>query len=365
MSQLSEISDTERLDMIRQSLDKAGTPLTPSQLRQCLPKPYRCPSKDFASLLEDFVATGKLHRYVTTKATRYGLEDPAAFATRLILAALDDQPRSWTDLKKRPGLKDLDKLMDKSRIDGILDQLVAFGRAFRFIKGKRSGYGLESPDRVSSRAIRNAVDSQPRTQADLRKRPSCKHVDAFLTADRFESAIRDLVRDGRIFEWPRLDKIKLRYATRPVDVSLYVAPVVKEFRKRMDKLTEMLASVQIPREQVEEAARRILSEEVGPPPTTQATVEDAELEAQILEGMNGVDAAAATGAPVSFRKLRSRMVPPLTDKRLFDRVVLHLADKAIVALHRHDYPAGLSPAERDELVSDETGGFYLSISRRS
>jgi hypothetical protein len=63
-------------------------------------------------------------------------------------------------------------------------------------------------------------------------------------------------------------------------------------------------------------------------------------------------------ALVSIRELRRSV--GLT-KIVFDRVVLSLALQGKVALHHHDFPSSLSPDERDELVRDEQGTYYVGI----
>jgi hypothetical protein len=48
-------------------------------------------------------------------------------------------------------------------------------------------------------------------------------------------------------------------------------------------------------------------------------------------------------------------------KSAFDKVILSLALQGKVALHHHDFPSSLSPQEREELVRDEQGTYYVGI----
>jgi hypothetical protein len=52
------------------------------------------------------------------------------------------------------------------------------------------------------------------------------------------------------------------------------------------------------------------------------------------------------------------------EKQLFDRAVLELARQGRLSLHRHDFPSSLSPAERDELVTDGAGAYYVGMALR-
>jgi len=48
-------------------------------------------------------------------------------------------------------------------------------------------------------------------------------------------------------------------------------------------------------------------------------------------------------------------------KKDFDRAVLSLASQGKVALHHHDFPTSLSQAEREALVQDERGTYYVGV----
>ena len=74
--------------------------------------------------------------------------------------------------------------------------------------------------------------------------------------------------------------------------------------------------------------------------------------------------AAANGALVSLSDLRRSLAAAIPDKPTFDRLVLRLAESERVALHHHDYPGGLSQEERDALVVDDRGNYYVGIALR-
>jgi len=87
-----------------------------------------------------------------------------------------------------------------------------------------------------------------------------------------------------------------------------------------------------------------------------------ETEALILKGIARLQPPGQGRALVSIRQLRRSMAVP---KAAFDRIVLSLALKGKVALHHHDFPSSLSPEERDELVRDEQGTYYVGIVPKS
>ena len=106
------------------------------------------------------------------------------------------------------------------------------------------------------------------------------------------------------------------------------------------------------------------AEETSVPAPVEPHSDEESLESRILERMVEVVPAAANGALVSLRDLRRSKDFENVDKSSFDQAVLGLADQGKVALHRHDFPAGLSTEDRAELVTDATGDFYVGIALR-
>ena len=84
----------------------------------------------------------------------------------------------------------------------------------------------------------------------------------------------------------------------------------------------------------------------------------------IVERMIQLKPAAATGALVSIRDLRRSIKKENIDKERFDETVMALARRGIVDLHRHDLPSSLSMEERDEMLVDKHGNYYIGIALR-
>lgn len=77
--------------------------------------------------------------------------------------------------------------------------------------------------------------------------------------------------------------------------------------------------------------------------------------------MQQIEPGALRGALVGARDLRRAAEMP---KEKFDAEALRLAKAGTLSLHRHDYPASMTPAERDELVTDGRGTFYVGMALR-
>ena len=77
--------------------------------------------------------------------------------------------------------------------------------------------------------------------------------------------------------------------------------------------------------------------------------------------MKRIEPGAERGALVGARELRRAVRLPKPD---FDHAVLELARQGQLSLHRHDYATSLTPQERDELVTDGDGTFYVGMALR-
>ncbi len=77
--------------------------------------------------------------------------------------------------------------------------------------------------------------------------------------------------------------------------------------------------------------------------------------------MRRIEPGADRGALIGARDLRRAA---RLEKQAFDQAVLDLARQGRLSLHRHDYPASLSPAEREDLVADGAGAFYVGLALR-
>lgn len=82
---------------------------------------------------------------------------------------------------------------------------------------------------------------------------------------------------------------------------------------------------------------------------------------KILHGVQELVAREGHGALIPIRKLRGALRLP---KERFDTAVLDLYMKDTLILHHHDYVGSLSDAERDELVLDRHGNYYIGVALR-
>ena len=78
--------------------------------------------------------------------------------------------------------------------------------------------------------------------------------------------------------------------------------------------------------------------------------------------MRELDAGADRGALVTARVLRAAAGLP---KPQFDELALQLSRAGRIVLHRHDFAGSFSVAERDELVTDGAGEYFVGMALRA
>jgi hypothetical protein len=81
---------------------------------------------------------------------------------------------------------------------------------------------------------------------------------------------------------------------------------------------------------------------------------------QLLELMDQME--PAIGALISLGSLRRQAT--YIDRADFDDAIIDMATDGVVNLHRHDYPASLTKEEKEDMVPDGRGGYFIGVVRR-
>jgi hypothetical protein len=179
--------------------------------------------------------------------------------------------------------------------------------------------------------------------------------------ETFEAAMKSLQDTGAIFEHPPLLKKKQLFGTTPPSPGPYLAAIATQLTKVVDQLL----AAKVPQSEVRRVllelveatgisvfSRAAAQEAASPPPVA---------DVDLLTLMKRIEPAAENGALVPARDLRRAAN---IEKTRFDHAVLDLARQGRVMLHRHDFAAGLSEVERDELVTDGRGTYYVGMALR-
>ena len=183
-----------------------------------------------------------------------------------------------------------------------------------------------------------------------------------LSDSQFKQAFQNLISSQRVREHPPMGKSKtLKYGTAPPAVE----PYLKDVGKQLSKIVEQLIGAGVDRGAITEAIGSWLSQSglplSGNRITSGVSPALAPVQLDLLMLMRQIEPGAERGALVASRELRRAAN---SDKADFDRAVLDLARQGRLMLHRHDHASGLSSSERDELVTDGAGTYYVGMALR-
>jgi hypothetical protein len=244
---------------------------------------------------------------------------------------------------------------DKATIGAVLAALAAAGRIHRVKVGQALLSSAHDPQTTLGRVVDQLLAQGPLTQDALKlavKREAPGH-------ERLLPAwVRDAIKRRRLFEHaPQGRERKKRVGLEP-DVRLQIAKTLRTLRQELtearswgvtpEQVLEVLAGelgVALPRADMSEVS----------PPSSHMAERD---ESLVLSALEALTRECAPGALLSLRDLRARAG---LDKMRFDAAVMALAHGGRAMVHHHDYPFSLSEAERDTLVRDEHGTYYVGI----
>jgi len=186
-------------------------------------------------------------------------------------------------------------------------------------------------------AVLEATQRGPVTIAAIKKAVPA----ALRDPKRLPKLLDALVAERSLFADP-----KKRYSRAPFPAADFLG----DLPKRIQQLAKKLA-----RGGIDEAAiLAALSAALEPQKTSDPDT--------IMNAMLTLRPDAKGGALLEIRRLRAAVTWP---KDRFDRALLDLAGSGAVSLHHHDHASGLSAAEREALVADGRGNFFLGVAYRT
>jgi hypothetical protein len=251
-------------------------------------------------------------------------------------------------------------LKSKKDLPELLEQMVMAGQ-IRSHKARSSVYWLPSLEGQASERILEALNEIPLTQTDLKSKLRSLLIGWPQT--KRDEMLAWLMKEKRVYKVPPLTGkaalLSARHEATPQD---YV-------RLALQLAVARLKTRGLTAEQVMTVAREVLqptpaSPEISPSHHNAADPGAVDLERLILERMLRLNPSAANGAPVQLSQLRQSLRPEISDKDVFDRTIMRLAEQGRVAAHRHDYAGGLSREDLAALVSDGQGNYFIAVTLR-
>lgn len=207
----------------------------------------------------------------------------------------------------------------------------------------RSRFWNRDPRAIAAAAAIEIASTEPLFERDLLKALAAR-TGGFKGAPARE-LIRLLLGEGKLFEHPPWGKKRKLSAARP-DPERYRTELEDEIRPVLEKYAALGITPQRVFEQV--CQGRLLPATAVP--------------SQIMEALERME--PRKGLVVAVAKLRRAPQLQGASKPDFDAAAVELFRQRRVFLHDHSAPHALSAAERDELIDDGRGKFYVGIAWR-
>ena len=348
----------EAREQVLVKVREATEPMDARTLAKRLEPPFQIAVKDLTPVLDDFVSTGVLIRYPgkTAKgAARYWDRDLNTIGRDAALTALKlaELPVTAKDLATQ--LTGPVKFAEKE-LTPILEQAASSGQLHRFppttAKGKAKYWGHDLLEYGRRLALRTLQSKGP--LAVIKLQASLKELDK----NQFDQVFRTLREAKSIFPHPPVKSGPELFGIHPPAPEAYLKIVQAELMKTVQKLRD----ASVPLEALRRAIVQIV-EAVGIPfsaSTSGAKIFDTPT-VDLISLMHRLEPGASRGALVGARDLRRAAGLP---KAAFDQAIFSLAKAGQVSLHKHDYPASLTETEREELITDGHGQYFIGVALR-
>jgi DNA-binding HxlR family transcriptional regulator len=174
----------------------------------------------------------------------------------VVVKALHRATEPFAASRLRQDLTGPYKLTEK-RLEPLLEELAAQGRIHRFEPARKGGkprYLSRDLDQYAREVILGLLSNDPLTLSELKKKRANKLKE--LPEQRFVQILNELQTSGQVHRVPPLGKKRSeQLSTRKPDLRVYVDEALTTLHKK-------LATSGITRQQIDEAARRLLLPEV-------------------------------------------------------------------------------------------------------
>ncbi len=229
----------------------------------------------------------------------------------------------------------------------VARSLVERGALYRWAKGKSEWFFASEPVAALEKAARAALAGGPLAADALQRRLT---AETSVPKECFSEWKKGALARNTLFEIGTSAKTKHLALEPDLRVALKVAVAA------VQKGLKDLESKGIARER----AAAVLWEELGlPDPAPSSPAHDREA---FLRELRAFASMHPSGTLLPVGDLRSRLA---LDKVHFDETAIALARDGTVVLHHHDYPASLVAEDRNKLVRDPGGTYYVGIALKS
>jgi hypothetical protein len=352
----------EEQEEIIQLVLTAEEPLTELQFIKRCAFSRKVSEKEVAGILSEGAASGRIHRWPPKTAKgkpRYWGQDADQAQREAVLRVTQNMEKPFTARELARQIKAPIKISEADVLL-MLDELVQGGRLFVIPAATAKG--------KSRYWNRNAVEFGRLTWIELlrKKGPqpeaSLKRTVKWLEKGQFQTLLNDMLAGNELCRHPVAGAVKREtYGLEPPRPG----PYLEDWGSQLRKINSALLSAKVASEEIRRSVVQVVEAAGVSLGAGRETSHDATLQSpshmDLIALMQRIEPGAGRGALVGTTDLRRASGFTKLD---FDRAVLSLSRQGRLSLHRHDFASSLTAAEREELVTDGAGNYYVGVAIR-
>lgn len=338
-------------------IQRQSTPIALKAIAKLLPAAHRMSDADLQSTVQEFLSSSQLFEYPPKTVggpLRYWDRDTRQLTRDAVSHRLSHWPEPIA-AKELATRLELPFIISEGDLTTILADFVTRGLLHEIpaatAKGKVRYWNQDRTAYFRSTVLQVLQAKGPLPEAKLQS--AVKGI----TPGEWQLVRESLRQSRQMFAHPPVGKKgKAAFGLRPPAAE----PYLKEFAVPMTTIITMLTEAGVAADDIRRAIVEMV-EAAGIPfglsRAAKSTAPD-----RLIELMMTLEPGAARGTLISVRDLRRSAQ---WDKAAFDAAVLQLSRQGKLALHWHDFPASLTAEERDELVTDGAGNYYIGVALRT
>ncbi|MCP4345097.1 MAG: hypothetical protein GY795_06170 [Desulfobacterales bacterium] len=357
----------DTVKVILKIIQQANEPIAAEKIQQQLPGPFRIDNAELLNrILNEQAKTGNIHRWLLFNSKkRFWVHEPQEYIKNKILEIIQQTNEPLTAEKIQQHLP-VPFRVDMKFINKILNEQIRIGAISEWLPKKKKRFWSRNLEEYTSKKILEILAEKRLMLSELdneirKSLFGCSEDNAKKIRIEF---LKKFLQNKQVVKHPKADReTKNRYSSNPPDPARYIKSVEKEFKKVCDILKEYDISC----EQVFQAITDKLMpsfEKSGTDDENQpSSLEPSQKHYKmILDKIIEIEPAARRQALVSIPDLRIALDLP---KQVFDQAILNLASQEKIFLHRHVHPGRMSQEERNQMVADGQGDYYMGVVLRN
>ncbi|MCP4108031.1 MAG: hypothetical protein GY749_21210 [Desulfobacteraceae bacterium] len=345
----------DTVKVILKIIQQANEPIAAEKIQQQLPGPFRIDNAELLNrILNEQAKTGNIHRWLLFNSKkRFWVHEPQEYIKSKILEIIQQANEPLTAEKIQQRLSAPFRINIKL-LKKILNDQVRIKTICKWNpKGSENKFWNQSLENYALRKIGDMLSNSDKglTRSEMKKalKKSIFGYSVNMAEELVRKSLHNFLKEKKFFEHPPVDgRETARIRISPLNPANYF----KKMKKEIEAVYKKLEKAGTPQDEIFQA----MNEAFMPQPEKPSQYQD--IYKIILDKIVEIDPAARQQAPISIPKLRNSLD---LSKKIFDQSIIGLCTQGKVFLNKHAHPVQMNEEEREQMVADGQGNYYVVI----